>query len=105
MKYYLQKLQQINFAKFNQIIKRTIFLDIDQFLYKAYNGTFKYPFAVRFNVSFKIKKSDYLEFFDFETKCYGYSFISSRNAFKYTLNRLIKDQLNGVCFPKANDIL
>lgn len=90
---------------YSDLHKHQDFFNVGQLLYKAYNGKFKHPSAMLFEVVFTAKKAENLCVFDDELEATIIRLLSQGMPPNTLLKRLLKDELDGADFPDAVDIL
>lgn len=90
---------------YSDLHKHQDFFNVGQLLYKAYNGKFKHPTAMLFEVVFKANRAESLSVFENELEATIIRLLAQGMPSNTLLKRLLKDELKGADFPSANDIL
>jgi hypothetical protein len=81
------------------------FFNIGQLLFKAYNGKFKNPSALLFEVTFAASKSESLSLLENDTAAMIIRLLSQGMPPNTLLKRLLKEELDGANFQDAEHIL
>ncbi len=81
------------------------FFNACQILYKAYNGKFPHPTAIRFEVTFSVKSKTMLSVFDTNIKSQVIRILTQGMPTNTLLKRLFNDELKENYFPEAEHII
>lgn len=90
---------------YSDLHKHQDFFNVGQLLYKAYNGKFKLPSAMLFEVTFTTKNPESLALFNNEVEATVIRLVSQGMPPNTLLKRLMQDELDGADFLDAKDIL